>query len=299
MSSISKILIVLDVYNDYRDDPSHQPSEIKKSLEMISHNKDAEIFLVGCGFEEYLHDNYSNFGPEALVQRKQFCAEMESRLQVFADTLSKNGYKVDCRVHWTYPRFEQIAKETIDLDVDLVVQHVHTQRSTEQHNLSHDSWQLVKTCKKPLLLIKERPWSEHCKVMAAVDPVHAHHKPQGLDHQILGIAASTVANIDGELHVVHAYSGTARPFANIEEIHSNHNQAMDQLLSEYEIAEDNIHLIDETPANAILKTQKSIAADIVVLGALSRSRISEAIIGNTADKVLDYINSDLYIIKPE
>jgi len=48
-----------------------------------------------------------------------------------------------------------------------------------------------------------------------------------------------------------------------------------------------------------LKTQKSIAADIVVLGALSRSRISEAIIGNTADKVLDYINSDLYIIKPE
>ncbi len=298
MSVINKILIVLDVYNDFRDDPGHQPQEISKSLEIIGHNKNAEIFLIGCGFEEYLHDNYSNFSPQAKDQRKEFCAEMESRLQVFATTLSESGYKVDCRVHWTYPRFEQIAREAIELDVDLVVQHVHTQRSTEQHNLSHDSWQLVKTCKKPLLLVKENPWSEHCKVLAAVDPVHAHHKPQGLDHRILDFASSTATNIGGELHVVHAYAGSARPFANIEEIHDSHNQAMQQLLADYQVAKENIHLLDETPANALLNTQKSIGADIVVLGALSRSRISEAIIGNTADKVLDYIKSDLYIIKP-
>jgi len=36
----------------------------------------------------------------------------------------------------------------------------------------------------------------------------------------------------------------------------------------------------------------------VVMGAISRSRLSDALIGNTAENVLDYIKTDLLIIKP-
>lgn len=299
MTVINKILIVLDVYNDYRDDPSHQPAEIKKALALLKDPGKAQLYLVGCGFEEFLHDTFSNFGSDAVEQRKTFCREMERRLQVFADTLNDQGVKTECRVHWTYPRYEQIAKEATELDVDLVIQHINVRKAHQRHNLSHDSWQLVKTCKRPLLLIKDDEWPEAPVIMATVDPVHSHHKPEGLDFKILNTAIETSKALGGHLHVVHAYAGSARPFANADSLRDTHNKAMESLLADYSISHNDIHLVDETPVDAIMQTQEALKANIVVIGALSRSRLAEAIIGNTADRLLDFIKSDLYIIRPE
>ena len=299
MGEFKKVLIVLDVYNDFRDDPEHLPIEIKKALALLSDASESELTLVGCGFEEFLHDNYSNFGPDALEQRKKFVKEMELRLKVCGDALAARGFKVDCRVHWTYPRYEQIAREASELDIDLVIQHVHSQKTFEQRNLSHDTWQLVKSCRKPMLLIKDFEWSQPPVVLAAVDPVHSHHKPLALDYKILNIAIEATEKLQGDLHVVHAYSESARPFSKAGSIRETHQQEFDNLLSGYSVPASSVHLTDDTPAAAILHKQETLQADIIVLGALSRSRLSEAIIGNTADRVLDYVQSDLLIVKPD
>ncbi len=299
MNTVKKILIVLDVYHDFRDDPQHQPVETRKAIDFIGNRKEAQIYLVGCGFEEFLHDNYANYGPQAIDQRKQFLAEMEERLAVFATALKDKGYNVDCRVHWTYPRYEQIANEAIDLDVDLVVQHVHAQRAIERHNLSHDSWQLIKFCQKPLLLVKDQEWPEQPTIVAAVDPIHSQHKPLGLDYKIMDTALSAKQSLGGNCHVLHAYSEKARAFFGDGLLKEDHSKALQGLLANYKLPAESIHLIDETPAKAILQCRKSFNADVVVLGALSRSRLSEQIIGNTANRVLDYVQSDLFIVRAE
>lgn len=299
MTEFNKILIVLDVYNDFHDNPEHQPLEIRKALGFIANPESAQIYLVGCGFEEYLHDSYSDFGPDAIEHRKQFIAEMEGRLSVFAKALKDQGYKVDSRVHWTYPRYEQITKEANDLEVNLVVQHAHMRLPHEKHNLSHDSWQLIKTCRKPVLLTKDQEWGEKPVVLASVDPVHSHHKPEGLDYKILNYALQAQQLTQGTVHVVHACPKSARPFADAESIHNTHEEALEDLLKGYDIPAESIHLIDEKPMNAIVHCQDSLHADITVTGALSRSRLAEMIIGNTASRVLDYLKSDLLIIHPE
>ncbi len=299
MADFEKILVVLDVYNDFRDNPEHQPLEIRKAIEFIGNRESAMIYLVGCGFEEYLHDTYSNFGPDAIEQRKAFISKMEGRLAVVGHGLAKKGYQVDCRVHWTYPRYEQIAKEAIDLDIDLVVQHAHMRLPHEKHNLSHDSWQLIKSCPKPLLLTKDNDWGEKPIILAAVDPVHSHHKPLGLDFKILDAAMQAQRLVGGTTHVVHACAESARPFANKEAIRATHESALRELLADYDLPESSVHLLDETPMNAIVHCQDHLHTDITVIGALSRSRLAEMIIGNTASRVLDYVKSDLLIVRPD
>ncbi len=299
MAEFQKILVVLDVYNDFRDNPEHQPLEIRKAIEFIGNREAAQIYLVGCGFEEYLHDTYSNFGPNAIEQRKEFIAEMEGRLDIVAQGLISKGYQVDCRVHWTYPRYEQITKEAIELDVDLVVQHAHMRLPHEKHNLSHDSWQLIKTCPKPLLLTKDKDWGPDRIILAAVDPVHSHHKPLGLDFKIMDHALSTQRLIGGTTHVVHACAESARPFTDASEIRATHEEALADLLKDYDLPEPTVHLLDETPMNAIVHCQDELNTDVTVIGALSRSRLAELIIGNTASRVLDYVKSDLLIVRPD
>ncbi len=42
-----------------------------------------------------------------------------------------------------------------------------------------------------------------------------------------------------------------------------------------------------------------IQASVVVMGAVSRSRLDRMLIGNTAEKVLDKLECDVLIVKPE
>jgi universal stress protein E len=298
MKSINKILVVLNVYKDFRNEPDHLPLEVKKALRLVSDTSTAHLVLVGCGFEEYLHEAYSSYAKDAVEQRKVFCQQMEDRLQIISNTLMAQGVSSECKVHWTYPRYEQIAKEALDYDVDLVVQHVNPDLEIEHNVLSNDSWQLVRTCPKPLLLTKGKEWPEQPVIMAAVDPVHKHHKPLQLDNAIIDVAKTAKNLLGGELHIVHAYAESARIFNKTGEIEAEHRKALDELLGENEWKPESIHMVDETPVLAIIHCQDELDASIIVLGALSRSRISDAIIGNTAEQALDYAKSDLLIIKP-
>ena len=49
MSDFQNILIALDVYNDFRDNPEHQPTEVKKALQLVANRELTQLFLVGCG----------------------------------------------------------------------------------------------------------------------------------------------------------------------------------------------------------------------------------------------------------
>lgn len=230
--------------------------------------------------------------------RKQFVAEMEKHLNKVAQRLIDQGYKVDSRVHWTHPRYEQITREALELDVDLVVQHAHMRQPHERHNLSHDSWQLIKSCPKALLLTKDKEWAPQPVIRATVDPVHRHHKPQGLDHKIIDTALQIEDLVKGSVHVMHAYSESARPILAKGAMHEKHEAEFSRLLADYELPEHSVHLLDETPTNAIVHCQDTLHADITVIGALSRSRLAEAIVGNTANRVLDYVKADLLIMHP-
>ena len=98
--------------------------------------------------------------------------------------------------------------------------------------------------------------------------------------------------------MVHAYAEAARPFAAAGKIKEVHSKAFKELVSQYNFDDAHLHLIDETPVFALQHYSESLNSDIIVMGAISRSRISESFIGSTAEKVLDYIKTDVLILKP-
>ena len=62
---------------------------------------------------------------------------------------------------------------------------------------SNTDWSLIHSCSAPLLLVKPRQFATAPRILAAVDPLHAHAKPAELDHAILALATelATVPSI--------------------------------------------------------------------------------------------------------
>lgn len=298
MSSIERILVVVDAEEDFSAAPDGLPVELRKALRFV-HNKDkVEILLFSVGYERYLHHSFKTIGSDYIAMRKEYVGRMEKSLQALAGKLTAQGFKVSAEVVWAHPRYEQIVKRADKFEADLVVQHVRAYAKIEHYHLTNDSWQLVRFCKRPLLLVKDADWSDPVVMMAAVDPLHAHNKPMQLDKIILDKGLEISAQLGGDLHVVHAYGETARPFAAADKIREEHSEAFDGLLAGYNFAAGKIHFLNETPLYALQHYSAEIHSNILVMGAISRSRLSEALIGSTAEQVLDYIKTDVLIVKP-
>jgi universal stress protein E len=113
------------------------------------------------------------------------------------------------------------------------------------------------------------------------------------------VGAQTLCEkLKGELHVVHAYAEAARPFAPAGVIKSEHSTALTEFLSGYSVPALQLHFVDATPIMALEKLFDELGPDIIAMGAMSRSRLSEMLIGSTAEQVLDFINTDILILKP-
>ncbi len=58
------------------------------------------------------------------------------------------------------------------------------------------------------------------------------------------------------------------------------------------------HLVDTDPVFAIPHLARTLGADLVVMGAVSRSGLKRVFIGNTAERVLDALPCDVLVVKP-
>jgi universal stress protein E len=297
MQSYNRILVVLDSYEEQAGD--ELPVEVSKALRFVGDRQAAEIFLLTCGYEKFLHDSYYSFGDELKVLREEHCNRLEEKLSGVAGQLRAQGYQVHTELVWGYPRYEQIVRKSIDYSADLVIQHTRSYSKLARTFLSNDSWQLVRFCPKPLLLVKDRSWKSEPVILAGVDPVHSHHKPLKLDYKIMDTATGLAAQLGGAVHILHAYLEVGRPFALPDKILQAHSQAFEELLTDYDLPSENCHLVDESPVFALQRYENELGSDVIVMGALSRSRLADALIGNTAEKVLDYLESDVLIVKPQ
>ena len=72
---------------------------------------------------------------------------------------------------------------------------------------------------------------------------------------------------------------------------------MDELLSAYPATANQPHLLDETPTVVLEKREEKPSIDVLVMSAISRSRLLKMLIGCTAKKCLDFMDTYILVIK--
>jgi len=69
-------------------------------------------------------------------------------------------------------------------------------------------------------------------------------------------------------------------------------------MANYDINAGYVHLSEDKPVQALIDYKDKLHADIIVMGVVSKSRLAEALVGNTAKKVVDYMKCDVMVIRP-
>jgi universal stress protein E len=80
---------------------------------------------------------------------------------------------------------------------------------------------------------------------------------------------------------------------------AEHTEAVNTLCATHGIAADRIHVHEGGTRDLLMALTDQLRADVVVMGAVSRSGLKGLFLGNTAEDVLDRLHCDLLIVKPD
>jgi len=302
MSSIRRILIPVKQLTGR----SH-PAVLKAAQLARAHGACLELF----------HVLTPEMYAAPLIGSQRFFASFENearqsairRLEAIADRLRMHSIKVTVSAEWDFPPHEAIIRRARDMKADLIVASQHAGRHRMPWLMHLTDWELIRHSPVPLLLVKNPHPYRHPTVLAAIDPVRAHKKPQTLDREILQIAAKWAKLFRGTLHAVHSY-GSLRFELAAEDVTPTMlgelQRKAEQLargrvvrtLAPLRIAGKRQHLSALPPTDAIISTARRIHSTIVVMGAVSRSAFKRLLIGSTAERVVDALPCDLLIVKP-
>jgi universal stress protein E len=233
-------------------------------------------------------------------------SEYLQRLERVAARARLHTRGVSVAAEWDYPAYEAIVRRSLEIRADLIVAECHAGRRIAAGLLRLSDWELLRLSTVPVLLVKgTRPY-HHPTIVMALDPSHAFAKPARLDGEIVQAGSAVSASLRGRLHAVHAYpvtAGVAGPtaaaWARVQSAAAASARAgLDDALRSTDIIPARRHLLAGDPTDVVWDAARRLRADIVVAGAMSRSGLKRAFIGNTAERLLDCLPCDLLIVKP-
>ena len=231
-----------------------------------------------------------------------------NHLERIAQPLRSDKLEVRVEADWDYPVHEALVRQARRIKADLVVAHAHAGIRLAPWLLHLTDWELLRTCPQPVLIVKSNRAWQRPRVLAAIDPVHAFAKPAGLDDEILKAGQQLCKALRGTLHAMHAFVPDMNPdvvgvsphvIARIaRNSEARARLAFERALRSVQVPPSRRHRPWGQPTEAIPRTARGLRAQIVVMGAVSRSGLRRIVIGNTAEQILGNLSCDVLVVKP-
>ncbi|MEZ9138819.1 MULTISPECIES: universal stress protein UspE [unclassified Shewanella] len=301
MKDYNKILVVINPMTD------HQPA-LARAVELASKsNASITAFLTIFDFSYEMTSILSSHEREAM--RQGVIDQRESWLAEAILPYAKSGLTIDTKVVWHNRPFESVIKYAIEQDVDLLVKSTHEHDKLKSIIFTPTDWHLLRKAPIPVLMVKEHDWPVAGKILCAVNVASEDDEHSTLNTKIIENALNLAAKFSAQIHLVNGYPGTPVNLA-IElpefdaasyndTVRMQHEQRIQYLANSFNIPLENCHVEEGLPEDVIPELALKLDAELVILGTVGRTGFSAALIGNTAEHVIDSINCDLLAVKPE
>lgn len=298
---LQQILVVIDPTSG-----DSQPSLERATWVAKRSNSAVELLL--CEYNSALDGGFFSSGTEQQKARDSLLQNQTQWLEKLAQPLRDAGINVSIEVRWGKPLHTMILKRVEELKPDLVLRDAHTHNFLQRLFLNNTSWQLIRQCPVPLWLVRDVEWKGE-RICAAVDPTHSSDSTATLDHLLVKATAYIADKLDMQADYLHSYAPMPRTMVfdselvaaydqYVERSAKQHRDAFEKLMVNYPVEKANRHLIEGFPEESIPEFVKEHAVDLLVMGAVSRSNLENALIGNTAERILEAAQTDLLVIKP-
>lgn len=240
---------------------------------------------------------------------EMLAAAMRSRLAAQAEPLRARGIDVDTALLSGRPHqalVGRIVEEGHDL---LVMDFCHPVGRVRRALLGSTELRLLRECPVPVWMVKPHtPASgNRPRYLAAVDPFVDDDVGRDLNTRILEVTEGLAARAGGEAHAAYAWTLPSEDVlrnrirrdeleALLEDARDRASEALAETVGTDGAWER--HLVKGYAWEVIPELVRELDVDVLVMGSVVRTGIAGALIGNTAENLLQAVDCSLLVLKP-
>lgn len=226
-------------------------------------------------------------------------------LQQAADKLQAENISVSTQQSWRDNFHETIIQAQRAENCRLVVKQHFPENPLKRALLTPDDWKLLRYCPVPVLIVKSsRIWDKSGTILAAVDVGNSGSEHRALHASLISNALAAAEVTGASLHIFTAHpapmlSAADPTFQLRETIEARYREECQKFVAEFNLDPASMHL-KEGPADVLIpRMARELHAMLTVVGTVARTGLSGALIGNTAEVVLDALETDVLVVKPK
>jgi len=272
MPAFNKIFVVIDPTTDNQ-------TALSNAARIASHDNNIALHVY-----EGIYSDEKNMDPVALerVELERHRAWVESLVA----PIRESGNPVEVEIEWTSQWRDAIAPAAENSQADLIVKAASVHSGAGRRLLKTSDWTLLRQAHCPVYLIKKDTVSPGARILVALDIARQDEVHTELNDRVIEYGSLLAELIpDSDLHAVNAYSD-AENFI-----------YQPDLAAKIGVERTSAHAVEGDPENVIPEVAEEIQAEIVVIGTAARAGIKAAVIGNTAEKILDALHTNIFTVK--
>ncbi|MFQ1023782.1 universal stress protein UspE [Avibacterium paragallinarum] len=234
--------------------------------------------------------------------------QRQKMIQPYFEKYKSPNIEFNSIVVWSNNEAEAAVSEIAKVNYDIVVKYTQ-QESISSLIFTPMDWQLLRKCPIPIMLIRDGDWRHQRRILIAVNVADNDDNHILINKKLVSLGLDLADILErGNIHLVTAYPPAPINMAiDLPEFNSTdcsnsiRNQYllnMKELRQKFGIDEAHTHVKEGFPEDVIPEVAKEIEAEIVVLGTIGRTGLSAALLGNTAEQVINKLNCSLLAIKP-
>ena len=244
----------------------------------VAKRADASVHAYLCCYSAAETDHF-------LAMKRAELARHEAWLEKLVAAREHDGIRITTAVEWNEDWRTALGKAAANAACDLIVKAASEHSTPGRFLLKTSDFAVLRNSQAPVLLVKRDSAKGVRRILIAVNPKVEDTAHQRLNGDIISIGQQITEDRDDfELHAVCAYTGED-PFT--------HPQELSELVG---IPENRAHCVSGTPDDVIVECAKQLDSELVVIGTVSRAGLQAMVKGNTAERALDRLDTDVLIV---
>ena len=235
--------------------------------------------------------------------KKKLLSRRKAEIEAHIKKLKPSGVRVASMVVWEKVVHQWIEKQCLSKDYAAVIKTAH--RSGSFIYTSTD-WHLLRDCNAPLLICAEKKWRATKPIVAAIDLTTSSRIKQQLNNTVISTAKHYAQALGCPLYLVHAMHiasvltelDLVDEYSYTKELKEELQPRLVKTAAAHGIPLKNI-LLKQGPVDKVITSESArLKAQLVVMGTVGRGGIKARVLGNTAEKVLQKLRTDVLALKP-
>lgn len=248
-------------------------------------------------------------GEERENMRHSLIEERREWVESLLKQYDMRDIDYDVQVVWHHRPFEAIIKCALEGQHDLIIKGTRRHDKLQSVIFTPTDWHLLRKAPGAVLLVKDHEWPPQGQIIGAVNAGAEDEAHQSLNKRIVRAGQHMSEQLKAELHLINCYPtaplnmaieipefDTSDYQANVRDYH---RKSLQELAEIHHIQPQCLHVREGLPEDQIPALAEDIDAELVVIGTIGRTGFTAALLGNTAEHVIEQLNCDVLAIKPD